>query len=120
MLGAMLERLLTDGVHMFDEDGPGGAQISVIAEIKAKAGHEEEIRVILHELVGPSRAEAGCEVYHLLEDKKIPGSFSTYEEWESVKFLEAHLGGEVAKAALEKARPMVDGEMNLRVFRKLL
>lgn len=120
MFGAMLEKLLTEGTHAFEEDGPGGAKISVIAEIKAKAGHEEEIRVILHELVGPSRAEAGCEVYLLLEDKQNPGSFSTYEEWDRIGSLEKHLAGTGAKAALEKAQPMLDGEMKLTVFRKLL
>jgi quinol monooxygenase YgiN len=120
MFGAMLEKLMTDGVHVFEQDGPGGAHISVIAEITAKAGHEEEIRVILHELVGPARAEDGCETYLLLEDKKNPGSFSTYEEWESVAALEKHLNGDRAKAALEKAHPMLDGEMKLTIFRKLL
>ena len=116
MFGALLEKLLTDGVHMFDENG----KISAIAEIKAKAGHEEEVRVILHELVAPSLAEPGCTVYHLLEDKKKPGSFSTYEEWESVSLLEKHLGGAAAKDALDKAQPMLDGEMKLTVLRKLL
>jgi quinol monooxygenase YgiN len=116
MFGAMLEKLMTDGVHVFDDDG----SISVIAEIKAKAGHEEEIRVILHELVGPSRAEVGCEVYHLLEDKKHPGSFSTYEEWDHIASLRKHLAGDGAKVALEKAKPMLDGEMKLTILRKLL
>lgn len=116
MLGALLEKMLTDGVHMFDDDG----KISAIAEINAKAGHEEEVRVILHELVGPSRAQDGCEVYHLLEDKKKPGSFSTYEEWDKVGSLEKHLAGEGTKAALEKAKPMLDGEMKLTILRKLL
>ena len=120
MFGAMLEKLMTDPVHVFEEDGPGGAHISVIAEITAKAGHEEEIRVILHELVAPARAEAGCEVYYLLEDKKKPGSFSTYEEWQNVGLLQKHLEGADAKAALEKSQPMLDGEMKLTVFRKLL
>jgi quinol monooxygenase YgiN len=120
MFGAMLEKLMTDGVDVFEQDGPGGARISVIAEIKAKSGHEEEIRVLLHELVEPSRAEPGCEAYHLLEDKNQPGSFSTYEEWESAAALETHLDGDATKAALEKARPMLDGEMKLTVFRKLL
>ena len=120
MFGAMLEKLLTDGVYVFEQDGPGGAHISVIAEIKAKAGHEEEIRVILHELVRPAQAEPGCEAYHLLEDKKNPGSFSTYEEWDKIASLEKHLAGEGAKTALEKAQPMLDGEMKLTIFRKLL
>ena len=120
MLGALLEKLMTDGVHMFDDDGPNGAKISVIAEIKAKAGHEEEVRVILHELVLPARAEEGCEVYYLLEDKKKPGSFFTYEEWDNVGSLEKHLAGAGATMALEKAQPMLDGEMKLTVLRKLL
>ena len=116
MLGALLEKMMIDGVHMFDDDG----KISAIAEINAKAGHEEEVRVILHELVAPSRAEAGCEVYHLLEDKKKPGRFSTYEEWDNVASLEKHLAGSESKASLEKAQPMLDGDMKLTIFRKLL
>jgi quinol monooxygenase YgiN len=120
MLATMLEKLLTDGMHVFEPDEPNGPRISVIAEIKAKAGHEEEIRVILHELVAPSRAEDGCEVYFLLEDKSQPGSFSTYEEWESIGALEKHLNGAGTKAALDKAQPMLGGEMKLTVFRKLL
>ena len=120
MFGAMLEKLLTDPVHVFDEDGPGGAHVSVIAEIKAKAGHEEEVRVILHELVVAARLEPGCEAYHLLEDKKIFGQFATCEDWENVGALQRHLDGTVAKSSLEKAQPMIDGEMKLTVFRKLL
>ena len=120
MFGAMLEKLMTDPVHVFEEDGPGGAHVSVIAEIMAKAGHEEEVRVILHELVVAARSEPGCEVYHLLEDKKKPGRFSTYEEWENVASLEKHLDGAVAKSSLAKAESMLDGEMKLTVFRKLL
>ncbi len=116
MLGALLEKMMTEGVHMFDDDG----KISVIAEFKAKAGHEEEVRVILHELVEPSRAEEGCETYHLLEDKKKAGDFSTYEEWDKVGSLEKHLAGAGAKAALAKAQPLLDAEMKLTVFRKLL
>jgi quinol monooxygenase YgiN len=116
MLGALLEKMMSEGVHMFDDN----EKISAVAEIKAKAGHEEEVRVILHELVLPARAEPGCERYHLLEDKTNPGSFSTYEEWENVKSLEAHLAGEDAKAALAKAHPILDGDMKLTVFRKLL
>ena len=116
MFGAMLEKLMTQGVHMFDDEG----KVSVIAEINAKSGHEEELRVILHELVGTSRVEAGCEVYHLLEDKNKPGNFSTYEEWANIKALNAHLEGENTKSALGKAKPMLDGEVKLTVLRKLL
>jgi quinol monooxygenase YgiN len=116
MLGALLEKMMTDGVHMFDDH----EKISVIAEFVAKSGHEEEIRVILHEIVLPSRSEPGCLVYHLLEDKKNPGSFSTYEEWAELKFLEAHLASDGAKVALAKAQPMLDAEMKLTVFRKLI
>jgi quinol monooxygenase YgiN len=76
--------------------------------------------VILHELVAPSRAEPGCELYHLLENKKHPGHFSTYEEWESVASLKKHLASASATSALEKAQPMLDSEMKLTIFRKLL
>ena len=101
-----------------DKTSTESGHINVIAEIKAKSGHESEVRALFESLVLPSRAEDGCKGYHLLEDKKHPGSFYTYEEWTSEEKLNAHLAG--SKPMLEKARPLLEGDVKIHVLDHLV
>ncbi len=63
----------------------GSDKIGVIAELRAKSGHESELRSALEGLVEPSRKEAGCLAYNVYESMYYPGDLFTYEEWESEK-----------------------------------
>jgi quinol monooxygenase YgiN len=91
-----------------------GHKIGVIATLRAKAGSEAELRQAMAALVDPSQDEPGCSIYHVLEDKYQPGLFFTYEEWESEEALEHHL--EMKKQALEKAKHLVQGELQISVL----
>lgn len=101
-----------------DKSSAESGHINVIAEIHAKAGHEDAVRLLLTMLVEPSRQENGCKAYHLLESKYQRGAFFTYEEWTSEDALNVHLEG--AKPKLEQARSMMDGEMKLTVLEHLI
>lgn len=92
-------------------------KITVIAQIRAKSGHEDEIRKAFEAVVGPSQKEAGCISYHLLEDKHYTGSFYTVEEWESEEALDTHL--RVNKAALDKAKALLREELKISVLKFL-
>jgi quinol monooxygenase YgiN len=101
-----------------DKTSAVSGHINVIAELKAKAGHENALREMLIALVPASRAEDGCKGYHLHEARHEPGSFYTYEEWTSEEHLTRHLDG--AKELLDKARPILHGEMKLTVLEHLV
>jgi len=94
-----------------------GEKISVIATIRAKSGHEAEVRTAMESLPGPSRKEAGCLKYDVFEDKYYTGSFFTYEEWASEAALETHLAG--AKSALNKLKALLREEMVISVVKVL-
>jgi quinol monooxygenase YgiN len=79
-----------------------GDKISVIAQLRAKSGHEDEVRSMLAKLVEPSQKEPGCIKYNILEDAHYPGSFFTHEQWESEEALDQHL--QVNKAGLNKVK----------------
>ena len=98
-------------------EAKGGAQISVVGQMRAKSGHEAEVRSIVEALPGPSRKEAGCLRYDVFEDKYYTGSFYTYEEWESEAALETHLAG--AKDALNKVKALLREEMRISVLKSL-
>ena len=95
-----------------------GDKISVVAQIRAKSGHEDEVRKGLEKLVGPSQKEAGCLKYHVFEDKHYTGSFFTYEEWESETALDTHL--QVNKDALNKVKALLREDLRISVLKLLV
>ena len=68
---------------------PSGA-IAVVAEVRAKAGKERELREITLPLVDKVRAERNNVLYFLHEDRESPGHFVFYEIFASPADFEAH------------------------------
>jgi len=64
--------------------------LTVVAEMKAKAGREDDLRRALVALVAPTRREDGCVQYDLHEKTDEPGRFVFYENWVSAAHLERH------------------------------
>ncbi len=93
----------------------GSEKIGVIGQIRAKSGHEAEVRALFEALVGLSQKEAGCLRYNLYEDKYYTGSFFTYEEWESEAALEKHLEG--AKDQLNKAKALLREDLRIAILK---
>ena len=91
-------------------------KITVIAELRAKSGHEDEIRKNLEALVGPSRKEPGCLRYDLYESKYYTGDFFTHEEWESEAALEKHLDG--AKHKLNQAKALLREDVRICILKQ--
>ncbi len=88
--------------------------ISVVAQIRAKSGHEAEVRKALAALAEPSLNEPGCLKYTVFEDKHYAGSFFTYEEWESEAALDEHL--RVNKQSLDQAKALLQDDMRINVL----
>ena len=65
--------------------------LTVVAEMVAKPGKEEELRHQLLALVEPTRKEAGFVQYDLHECTDQPGRFIFYENWTSREMLDRHL-----------------------------
>jgi quinol monooxygenase YgiN len=85
--------------------------LTVVAEMLAKPGKEEELRTTLLALVEPTRKEDGCVQYDVHQSTDEPGRFVFYENWTSRGHLDRHLQSPhltaFAKAAPELlAEPM--------------
>jgi quinol monooxygenase YgiN len=65
--------------------------VRIIAHVSARSGSEDALKALLLELVSPTRAEAGCLRYELLQNHITPTEFVFIEEWESNEALTAHL-----------------------------
>ncbi len=105
-------------MSIFSKSEPAGGatdqKISVIAQIHAKAGNEDRVRSIVEKLVEPSLREPGAIAYKVFEDKHYPGSFFTYEEWESEAALDQHLL--VNKEALNGLKTLLQQDLRISVL----
>ncbi|MDQ2856133.1 MAG: antibiotic biosynthesis monooxygenase, partial [Acidobacteriota bacterium] len=55
--------------------------LRVVARIMALPDKVDEVRSLLEALVEPTRNEAGCISYELLQNKSDPADFTFVEEW---------------------------------------
>jgi quinol monooxygenase YgiN len=63
----------------------------VVAFIQAKQGEESAVQQTCEACVGPTRQEAGCEMYVLQRDTQNPSLFVFVEHWKSRHALEQHM-----------------------------
>jgi quinol monooxygenase YgiN len=81
------------------------SNIHVVADLRFKEIHLEEIMPLLKKLVLDTRKEIGCLSYELLQDFNDKTIFYTIELWESQADLEAHLNSDNVKKLLETVGP---------------
>ncbi len=67
------------------------ALLTVVAEMVAKPGKEDELKRRLLSLIEPTRKEDGCVQYDLHQNTDETGRFVFYENWRSRETLERHL-----------------------------
>jgi quinol monooxygenase YgiN len=67
-------------------------------------------------LIEPTRKEAGCISYELLQNKQDPTDLTFVEEWESDAALDAHLATEHIREALSKVPDLVAAEPDIRRY----
>jgi len=93
--------------------------ITVIAEIKAKPGREEDVKKALLALIGPTREEEGCIDYDLHESLEQPGQFLFYENWINDAALNAHLETAHLKELRAKSEALLAAPVKITRWRRL-
>jgi quinol monooxygenase YgiN len=67
------------------------ANLTIVANIHAKADKIELVKVELQKLVEITRTEDGCIQYDLHRDNEDPAHFMFYENWESRDLWQTHM-----------------------------
>jgi len=94
----------------------GENSLRVVARIVATPEGADEVRSILSGLVAPTRAEAGCVSYELLQNRADPTDFTFVEEWEGDAALDAHLSTEHIREALSRLPGLLAAEPDIRRY----
>ena len=85
--------------------------LQIVATLVAKGGSEDALRNTLTPAIAAFRAEPGCKAYVLLEDKKQPGRFMTYETWVDEAAHARHMESPAMKALAPKMKELLKGEI---------
>ncbi|MEM8686403.1 MAG: putative quinol monooxygenase [Pseudomonadota bacterium] len=67
------------------------AQLTIVANIHAKADKIELVKAELEKLIPITRAEDGCIQYDLHQDNDNPAHFMFYENWDSRELWQIHM-----------------------------
>lgn len=68
------------------------SQLTIVANIVAKADKVELVKAELIKLIAITRAEEGCLNYDLHQDNENPAHFTFYENWTSRELWQTHMG----------------------------
>ena len=90
--------------------------LRVVARMVARPEAVDEVRSVLSGLLGPTRAERGCVVYELLQNRHDPTDFTFVEEWESDAALDAHLSSGHIREARSKLPGLLAAEPDIRRY----
>ena len=93
--------------------------LSLVAQLRAKPGMEQELVRTMTALVGPSRAESGCIDYHLHQSNDDPANIVVYENWDSMADLEKHFEEPYLKAFFVRKDELVEGEIDIKFYTML-
>jgi len=90
--------------------------LRVVAHLTSKPETIDETRAALEAFVEPTRAEAGCIFYELMQNNDDPADFTFVEEWESDETLDAHLESPHISAFKERAGDLLAAEPDVRRY----
>ncbi len=93
--------------------------IRVVARIVASSQKLEALKAVLLALIEPTRHEAGCIQYELLQNQSDPTDFTFVEEWASHDALDTHLVSAHMEAAGAKLEGLLAAEPDIRRYKLL-
>ncbi|MBH0006776.1 putative quinol monooxygenase [Psychrobacter sp. SWN149] len=82
--------------------------LTVVATIKAKPEHAEQIKSELLKLTAASQTDQGCIQYTLHQDNANPNGFIFYEIWENNESLQQHVQSSHFQHYAKVSEGMVD------------
>lgn len=91
-------------------------KIRVVAHLTSKPETIAETCKALEGFVDPTRAEAGCVYYELMQNNDDPTDFTFVEEWESDETLDAHLESPHISAFKERAGDLLACDPDIRRY----
>ena len=96
-----------------------GNHVTVVVQLKAKAGMEARVRQELLNLLAPTRAERGCINFDMHEAPNDPSLFLFHENWVSEEDLKRHFETPHIRRWIQQADSLLAEPLYLTRWRKV-
>lgn len=91
----------------------------VIASATAKPGMERELEQALLEVAGPTRAQPGCRMFHLLRPSGNPATIMGFERWTSRADHENHMKGAHFQKLAQRLAGLLDAPPTVTAYQQI-
>jgi quinol monooxygenase YgiN len=93
--------------------------IRIVARVIALPDKIETVKAVLIELLEPTRKEAGCIKYELLQNQSDPTDFTFVEEWTDNGAIDTHLLSLHIQEAIAKLDGFITNEPDIRRYQEV-
>jgi len=100
------------------DDGNDG-RLTVIAQMRAQPGKEDELREALEALIEPTSRDEGCINYDLHQGVDDPAVFFFYENWTSRETHAQHMQAPHLAAFAARTAGWLDGELRVDLLERI-
>jgi quinol monooxygenase YgiN len=90
--------------------------VRIVATVTGQPGKAEELKAILLDLIAPTRAEAGCVSYQLLQNNSDPSDFVFVEEWTTDAAIDEHMVTAHLLDVVTRAQPLLAKAPDIRRY----
>ena len=90
--------------------------IRIIARFTARPNSIDALRTLLLGMLEPTRKEAGCVSYELLNNSADPTDFTFVEEWASQAAIDAHMKTPHLQAVVADSAPLLASPLDVRFY----
>jgi quinol monooxygenase YgiN len=91
--------------------------IRCVARVIAQPGKTEALRGLLMQLLEPTRKEAGCVRYQLMQNTVDPTDFTFVEEWRDEAAIALHMNQPHVREVLAKVPALLRADPDIRTYR---
>lgn len=88
----------------------------IVARLVAKPDAVASLRAVLETLLTPTRQEAGCRRYLLLQNQQQPTDFTFVEEWADEAAINSHMKSAHLQQALAQAAGLLATPPDVRFY----
>jgi quinol monooxygenase YgiN len=93
--------------------------LRVVARVTAAPDQVDAVRLVLVSLIEPTRSEAGCISYELLQNTSSPADFTFVEEWQNDDALDMHMVSDHLRRATSGLEGLLAEAPDIRRYRLL-
>jgi quinol monooxygenase YgiN len=88
-------------------------ELFIFARFHAREGHEDAVSEALHEVVAPSREEAGCLGIHAFRSTRDPRLFYIHSCWTDEAAFDLHAELPHTVRFMERVEPLTDHPLDV-------